>query len=82
MSDVIAHAQRGNVWITLQVHQNIVAVAVLKELSGIILVNNRQPAEDTLEKAKQEGITILVSQLPAFELAGKLYQLGIRNENI
>lgn len=82
LSDVIANAQRGNVWITLQVHQNIVAVAVLKELAGIILVNNRQPAEDTLEKAKQEGIAILVSQLPAFELAGKLYQLGIRNENI
>lgn len=82
LSDVIANAQKGNIWITLQVHQNIVAVAVLKELAGIILVNNRQPAEDTLEKARQEGIAVLVSQLPAFELAGRLYQLGIKNAEV
>jgi hypothetical protein len=77
MSDVIAHTKKGDLWITLQVHINIVAVATMKELSAIILINNRQPETATLEKAKGENIPILVSSLPAFELVGRLYKLGI-----
>lgn len=77
LSDVLANAKKGNVWITLQVHQNIIAVCSMKELSGIILVNNRMPDADTLKKAEEENVPILVSSLPAFELAGRLYQLGI-----
>jgi hypothetical protein len=84
LSDVMANSRVGNVWITLQVHINIVAVASLKELAGIILINGRQPDDDTVQKAEAEGIPIMVSQLPAFELVGRLYELGIRggsNEN-
>lgn len=77
LSDVMANSQAGNVWITMQVHLNIVAVASLKEHSAIILVNNREPNEDTLKKAIEEKISILTSELTAFELAGKLYELGI-----
>ena len=32
MSDVIANARAGDIWITLQIHLNIVAVAVSKIL--------------------------------------------------
>ncbi|MEW6607970.1 MAG: serine kinase [bacterium] len=77
LSDVMANAREGNIWVTLQIHQNIVAVASLKEIRGIILVNNRQPDEDTLQKAIHEKIPILVSKLSTFELVGKLYQLPI-----
>jgi hypothetical protein len=79
LSDVIAHAREGDVWVTLQVHQNIVAVAVMKDLAGIILVNGREPEENTCQKAESEGIPILVSGLPTFELVGRLYELGIRS---
>ncbi|MBU0600552.1 serine kinase [bacterium] len=78
LSDVMANAQKGNIWVTLQIHQNIVAVADLKELAGIILVGARQPEEDTLQKAVQKKIPILVSKMSAFEIVGKLYQFGIR----
>ena len=78
LSDVMGHAQDGFLWITLQVHLNIVAVASLKGLSGIILVNSRIPSEDTLKKAIEENIPIMSSSLPCFELAGRLYSLGLR----
>lgn len=78
LSDVMAHAKRGFLWITLQVHQNIVAVASLNDLAGIVLVNGREPEESTLGKAEQEGVTLMVSHLPTFEVAGRLYALGIR----
>ncbi|MBM4161216.1 MAG: serine kinase [Ignavibacteria bacterium] len=77
LSDVIANSAAGNVWATMQVHVNIVAVAVLKELAAIILVQGRSPAEDTLRKAREENVTILSSKLPAYETAGRLYELGI-----
>lgn len=78
LSDVIANSKEGNIWITLQIHQNIVAVATLKELSGIILVNNRNPDAETLKKAEDEGLPIMVSPLSAFELVGTLYNMGLR----
>ena len=77
LSDVIAHSHKGNVWITIQTHPNIVAVATMKELSGIILTGGRQPEADTILKAEQEGIPLLASSLFTFELVGRLYQMGI-----
>lgn len=78
LSDVIANTKEGNVWVTIQTHINIVAVAVLKELSGIILVNGKVPDEVTLKKADDEGMPIMVTTLPAFEVVGRLYTLGLR----
>ncbi len=78
LSDVMAHARESDVWITLQTHQNIVAVAVMKSLAGIILVNGREPEEAAVAKAKVEGIPILISQLSTFDLIGKLFEMGIQ----
>lgn len=80
MSDVMANAHEGDLWITLQTHQNVVAVAVMKSLAGIVLVNGRQPEEETTKKAESEGLPIMVSNLPAFELAGRLFALGLSRE--
>jgi shikimate kinase len=78
LSDVMAHSMAGNLWVTLQTHRNIIAVATLKELAAVILVNGRMPDSDTLAKAREEKVVVLASRLPAFELVGKLYQAGIR----
>jgi predicted transcriptional regulator len=77
MSDVIANSKKNDVWVTIQVHQNIVAVAQLKELGGIIIVNGRVVEEETLKKAEEENIPIMVTELPSFEIAGLLYGLGL-----
>ena len=77
LSDVIANSKEGDLWITLQIHPNIVAVASMKGLSGIVTINGREPEEETIQKAKEENIPMLVSKLPAFELIGKLYAMGI-----
>jgi hypothetical protein len=78
LSDVIANAREGYLWVTLQTHANILAVAKLKDIAAIVLVNNRKPDQDTLEKAEKEKIVVLESDLSAFELAGKLYEMGVR----
>ena len=77
LSDVIAHSRKGNLWVTIQTHPNIVAVATMKELAGIILTGGREPDPATLQTAEEEGIPILVSRVFTFELVGRLYQKGI-----
>ncbi len=77
LSDVIAHSGHGHVWVTIQVHVNIVAVAVLKEHAAIILANGRTLPEDTIRKAGEEGVAILASDLPGYALCGKLYEIGV-----
>jgi len=77
LSDVLANSKEGNIWITLQIHQNIVGVASMKDIAGIILVNSREPEAETLEKAEAEKVPIMVSEMPTFELIGMLYSLGI-----
>jgi len=78
LSDVIAHSTAGNLWLTMQTHRNIIAVATLKELAAVILVNGRMPEPETLEKAREEKAVLLATRLPAFELAGRLYGMGVR----
>ncbi len=77
ISAMMADAKQGNVWVTWHVHPNIVAAGLIVKLAAIILVSGRQPEEDTIQKAQQEGIPILVSKLPAFEIIGKLHGMGI-----
>ena len=78
MSDVIANSDEGDIWVTLQTHQNAVAVAVMKSLSGIILINGREPQVDALEKAEAEGVPIMISSVSAFETVGRLFEMGIK----
>ncbi len=75
LSDVMANSKENSFWITLQTHPNIVAVATMKNLAGIIIVGRRCPEENTLKKAEAEKITIMTTNMPAFEVAGRIYQL-------
>lgn len=78
LSDVIGHARKDDLWVTMQVHPNIVAVAVLKELAAIVLVNGREPAPETLEQAIRERVAVLGAGVGTFDLAGRLYALGLK----
>jgi predicted transcriptional regulator len=78
LSDVIAGSREGDLWLTLQLHQNIVAVAFLNNLAGIVIVGGREPDPDTLRKAEEQGVPIMVTSLHAYEVAGRLYQLGVK----
>lgn len=75
LSDVMGHAQAGHVWITLQTHKNVVAIASLKDLAAIILVKGFEPDEDMLEQAKEEDIPVLGTEEQAFEVTGEIYSL-------
>jgi hypothetical protein len=78
LSDVLKNAKNGYVWITNQKHQNCVAVASLLDLSGIIITGGIEPDADTLEKAVTEQVPLYTTGQSAFDIAGALYEMGIR----
>jgi serine kinase of HPr protein (carbohydrate metabolism regulator) len=75
LSVVLASSPKDSIWITVQRHINIIAVATLREISGIIIAQGFEPAEDTINKAKEEGIYLLGSTLDSFTLSGEIYKL-------
>ncbi len=75
LSDVMGFAASQQVWITLQTHKNVLAVASLKDLAAIILVKGFEPDEDMLTQANEEGIPVLGTYDSAFIISGKLYNL-------
>ena len=77
LSDVMGNAPMGCVWLTIQGHQNIVAVAVLRDMSAIILTGGKNPDDETLKNADEENVPILLSPDSSFMLAGKLIAMGI-----
>ena len=78
LSHVMARGREGQVWITIQTHSNIVAVATLARLAAIILAHGVQPEEETLMRAADEDLPLLLSAESAYSLAGKLYAMGVR----
>lgn len=79
LSEIMSNALTGCVWMTVQGHQNIVAVAVLREIAAIIITGNQTPDDDTIKKADQEGIPILLWPHSSFRLAGRLFSVGVGN---
>lgn len=75
LSDVMANAKKGDLWITIQTHQNIVAVASLLELAAVVITNSGEPDQETIAKAVKERIPILTTGLSSFEVAGRLFCL-------
>ena len=82
LSDVLGNAPAGGVLVTVQVHLNVVAVAVHAELAAVIFALDRRPDEATRQRAVLENIVLLASKEPAFEIVGKLYALGVRGLSV
>jgi predicted transcriptional regulator len=77
VSDVMAGAKSGNLWLTVQTHKSIVPAANLVDVAAIIITGGKQVPAETVDLASKYDIAILSSELPTFQLVGKLYELGI-----
>ena len=78
LSCVMAHAAPGDLWVTVQGHANVVAVAVLVGIAGVIVAENARVDPATLQKAEAEGIPILSSPKPSFSVVADLVGMGVK----
>ena len=81
LSNVMAGAKKGDIWVTIQGHQNIIAVSLLVDVAAVIVAQNMEVEERAVNKAEEKGINLLHSSMDVFEIAGKLYELGVGREN-
>jgi len=75
LSDVMGNSKEGQVWVTLQTHKNVMAIASLKDLAAVILVKGFKPDTDMLAQSNEEGVPVLSTTENTFEMAGKLYEI-------
>jgi predicted transcriptional regulator len=78
LSCVMTGAEPEGLWITLMSHSNIVAVAALLDLSAIIITEDAQPDQETIDKANDKGVTMLSTPDPNYEIIGRLWELGLK----
>ncbi|WP_300670572.1 DRTGG domain-containing protein [Desulfoluna sp.] len=75
LSDVMGSTDEGTLWVTLQSHRNVVGIAALKDLAGVIIVKGFVPNTETLEDSDREGVPLLGTSMETFEVAGLLYRM-------
>lgn len=72
LSLAMSKVQKDNVWVTIQSNINIIAVASLTEAGCIVICEGFEPDDGVLERAKNEGVTLLKSSMSAYEIANVL----------
>lgn len=80
LSDVMSKAPKAAIWITHQTHENILALVYFRGLAGVILPEDLSLEEQAIKKAGEKNIPVFRSNMSAFDIAGKLYELGIRGQ--
>ena len=75
LSVVLAKAQPQDLWITIQRHQNIVAVAKVTSVVAVVLADGMLPEQDVIDKATEEGLPLLATKESSFALCGRLFAL-------
>ena len=78
LSWAMAKGKSGMAWVTVQSHLNVIAVAALHDISCVVLPENIAMDQEVIDKAKEEEINILVSDLSAYEICGILYKNGVQ----
>ena len=78
LSDVLAHAKPGVLWLTVQVHRNVVSVAATKDIAAVLITCGRKPDSTVVLEAEEAGVALLTTPLSTYEAGGKLWEAGIR----
>jgi predicted transcriptional regulator len=78
VSDIIANAQAGNLLVTVQIHNNVIAATNLVDIPAIIVTQGKLPTDDVVKMAEKAQISVLSTGLTRWQVATKLYEAGIR----
>ncbi len=77
LSDVLAKAKNGAIWVTNQKHINVIGVAVMLNLAAVVIAGGIEPEPSTATKAKVENVPLYTTDMSMYELVGKLHELGV-----
>ena len=74
VSDVMAGAAAGTLWVTTQTHKNVVAAANLVDISAVIVTRGKAVPDETLEMASRAELTVFSTALETYDFVRKLHE--------
>ena len=77
MSDVLAFVKDQAVLLTGLVNLQVVRTAAMMDMLCIVFVRGKNPTEDIIEFARDNGIVVLASEERMYPACGKLYANGL-----
>lgn len=77
LSFVMANGKEDSLWLTVQKHINVIAVAQLNDFAGILFVQDSYPDDDTIAKATELEIPLFISKKDAFMVIKDLVSIGL-----
>ena len=80
LSCAMAGARAGDAWVTLQAHQNVVAVATLADVACVIVTEGARPDAAMVGRAEREGVVLLATKMDSFATIARLVGLGVEGE--
>lgn len=78
LSDVLAHARPGVLWVTIQTHRNVVSVASMKDIGAVLITCGRKPEPAIVAEADEAGLVLLSTPLTTFEASARIWEAGVR----
>ena len=75
LSVAMSRAPEGCAWVTVMANINTLAVASLADAACVILAEDAALDDNSIAKAKQQGITVLATSMPVFEAALRIHGL-------
>ena len=71
----MSRAEPGNIWLTVMGNVNSIGVAVLAEISCIILTENAALDRDAKTRAEQQEVVILTTEKNSYTLAAEISKI-------
>ncbi len=81
LSWVMGHGQEGMAWVTVQTHMNVIAVALLSDMACVIMPEDIEMEQESLDKAQNEGMCVLQTSLSGYEICGRMHEAGIPDKD-
>jgi hypothetical protein len=77
MSDVLAFGSEGMVLMTGLTNPQVVRTAEMAGINVIVIVRDKTPPPETLELARESGITVINTGYTMYEACGRLFKEGL-----
>ena len=77
MSDVLAFGTEGMVLMTGLTNPQVVRTAEMAGINIIVFVRDKKPPPETIELARDSGMTIVSTAYTMYEACGRLYAAGL-----
>lgn len=68
LSWVMGRAEQGSIWVTIMSNQNVAAVAMMADVSCVLLSEGVKPDDGLLEKAQTQGVNLLGCQESTWQI--------------